>query len=92
MGNPPPPSHTPGAPVYLFAAHHGCRYGSVRPGLHGRRHGLDFDPELLYVGALFHDLGLTEKFRTGRQRSELDGADEARARLTARGIPPAAPA
>ncbi|BDH16180.1 hypothetical protein [Streptomyces hygroscopicus] len=39
------------------------------------------------MGALFHDLGLTEKFRTGRQRSELDGADEARAFLTARGIP-----
>ncbi|WP_406219086.1 hypothetical protein [Streptomyces decoyicus] len=37
--------------------------------------------------ALFHDLGLIEKFRTGRQRFELDGADEARAFLTARGIP-----
>ncbi|WP_328385579.1 HD domain-containing protein [Streptomyces sp. NBC_00400] len=61
--------------VYLFGAHH------------GRRHGLAFDPELLYVGALFHDLGLTEKFRTSQQRFELDGADEARAFLTARGIP-----
>ncbi|WP_326619541.1 diguanylate cyclase [Streptomyces decoyicus] len=39
------------------------------------------------MGALFRDLGLTEKFRTGRQRSELDGADEARAFPTVRGIP-----
>ncbi|MFE3770385.1 HD domain-containing protein [Streptomyces sp. NPDC059122] len=61
--------------VYLFGAHH------------GRRHNLTFDPELLYVGALFHDLGLTEKFRTSQQRFEIDGADEARAFLTARGIP-----
>ncbi|MCK7627515.1 HD domain-containing protein [Streptomyces sp. RS10V-4] len=61
--------------VYLFGAHHGIR------------HGLDFDPELLYVGALFHDLGLTGKFRTSPQRFELDGADEARAFLTARGVP-----
>lgn len=60
---------------YLFGAHH------------GHRHGLDFDPELLYVGALFHDLGLTEKFQTSQQRSGLDGADEARAFLTARDIP-----
>ena len=61
--------------VYLFGARHG---------LH---HRLDFDPELLYVGALFHDLGLTEKFRSSQQRFELDGADEARAFLTSRGIP-----
>ncbi|MFG2206980.1 HD domain-containing protein [Streptomyces sp. NPDC048638] len=61
--------------VYLFGARHGLD------------HGLDFDPELLYVGALFHDLGLTEKFRTSQQRFEIDGADEARAFLTARGIP-----
>ncbi|WP_405413350.1 phosphohydrolase [Streptomyces decoyicus] len=42
--------------------------------------------EPLCIGALFHDLGLTEKFRTSRQRFALDGADEARASLTARGI------
>ncbi len=29
--------------------------------LQGRRRGLSPDPELLYVGAMFHDLGLTEK-------------------------------
>jgi HD domain len=41
--------------------------------LHSRRRGLAPDPELLYVGAMFHDLGLTEKY--GRTDSiEFDGA------------------
>ncbi|GGL00086.1 HD domain-containing protein [Nocardia jinanensis] len=58
--------------------------------LHGRRRGLDPDPELLYVGALFHDLGLTDTYRTTEQRFEVDGADEARRFLTAHGIDAAA--
>jgi hypothetical protein len=33
------------------------------------------DHELLYVGAMCHDLGLTEKYRSTDQRFELDGAD-----------------
>lgn len=43
----------------------------------GRRDGLKYDRELLYLGALMHDLGLTEKF-DGNQRFEVDGADAAR--------------
>jgi hypothetical protein len=35
-------------------------------------------PELTYVGAMFHDLGLTSKYRTNDQRFEVDGADVAR--------------
>jgi HD superfamily phosphodiesterase len=31
-----------------------------------------------YVGAMFHDLGLTPKYRTDYQRFEVDGADIAR--------------
>ena len=54
--------------------------------LHGRRLGLRADPELLYVGAMFHDLGLTETYRRADQRFELDGADEARRFLTAHGV------
>lgn len=57
-------------------------FGSLR----GRRDGLDYDPELLYVGAMFHDLGLTDKYRTTDQRFEIDAADEARRFLTAHGI------
>jgi len=46
--------------------------------LNGRHRDLHPDPELLYVGAMFHDLGLTERHRRTDQRFEIDGADLAR--------------
>lgn len=47
--------------------------------LQGLRRGLKPDLELLYVGAMFHDLGLTERYRTTSQlRFEVDGAEAAR--------------
>jgi len=52
----------------------------------GRAKGLKYDAELLYLGAVFHDLGQTEKFM-GNQRFEVDGADAASAFLAARGMP-----
>ena len=54
--------------------------------LQGLRRGLDPDPELLYVGAMFHDLGLTSKYGTVDQRFELDGADAAQSFLRSHGI------
>jgi hypothetical protein len=54
--------------------------------LQGRRRGVSPDPELLYVGAMFHDLGLTEKYMTKDQRFEVDGANQARDFLAAHGI------
>ncbi|MGF6881354.1 HD superfamily phosphodiesterase [Nocardia sp. GAS34] len=54
--------------------------------LQGRRRGLEPDQELLYVGAMFHDLGLTDAYRTTRQRFEVDGADEARRFLGAHSL------
>ncbi|GAA3035238.1 HD domain-containing protein [Kitasatospora sp. NPDC127116] len=60
--------------VFLFGA------------LRGAEQGLEFDPELLYVGAMFHDLGLTGRFARTDQRFEIDGADEARRFLAAHGI------
>jgi len=54
--------------------------------LQGRQRGLSVDPELLYVGAMSHDLGLTEKYRTKEQRFEVDGANQARAFLLRHGI------
>ncbi|MFF9482219.1 HD domain-containing protein [Streptomyces sp. NPDC014733] len=54
--------------------------------LRGREQGLTFDPELLYVGAMFHDLGLTARHRRTDQRFEIDGADEARRFLHAHGV------
>lgn len=35
------------------------------------------DPELAYVGGMFHDLGLTPGYRNNDQRFEIDGADAA---------------
>jgi HD domain len=55
--------------------------------LQGRNRGLSFDPELLYIGAMFHDLGLNEEFRGSGRRFEVDSADEARRFLQGHGVP-----
>src|SRR5690242_7092094 len=60
--------------VYLFAAEQG-----------GQRK-LRFDPELLYVAAAFHDLGLIKKFSSQDERFEVDGANAARQFLKAHNI------
>jgi HD superfamily phosphodiesterase len=60
--------------VFLFGA------------LQGRRRGLQPDLELLYVGAMFHDIGLTDPYRTSSQRFEVDGANAARDFLLQRGV------
>ncbi|MFM0336182.1 HD domain-containing protein [Paraburkholderia fungorum] len=44
----------------------------------GQRKGLTFDPELLYVAAMFHDLGLTSIYQESQLRFEVDGANAAR--------------
>ena len=59
--------------VYYFSA------------LAGKHRGLKFDPELLYVGAMFHDMGLTHQHRTN-ERFEVDGANAARNFLRRHGI------
>jgi hypothetical protein len=61
--------------VFLFGA------------LQGRVRGLRPDLELLYTGAMFHDIGLTEGYRRSRNRFEVDGANAARAFLKSYGIP-----
>lgn len=53
--------------------------------LKARVRGIAVDPELAYVGGLFHDLGLTEAFRSNDQRFEIDGADAAYAFLLEHG-------
>ena len=40
----------------------------------GRRRGCNQTWSLLYVGAMFHDLGLTERYRTSDNRFEVDSA------------------
>lgn len=54
--------------------------------LQGLRRGLQADLELLYAAAMFHDLGLTERYRTSTIRFEVDGANAAREFLVARGF------
>ena len=61
--------------VYLFGAEQ------------GRQQKLRFDPELLYIAAAFHDLGLTKKFSSQHERFEVDGANAARQFLIAYNIP-----
>jgi hypothetical protein len=49
--------------------------------LAGQRRGLRFDPELLYIGAMFHDMGLTPRYSSKSDRFEVDGENSARAFL-----------
>jgi hypothetical protein len=53
----------------------------------GAERGLTFDAELLYVGAMFHDIGLIEGHRSADERFEIDGANAARRFLEERGVP-----
>src|SRR6201987_3760811 len=64
--------------VFLFGA------------IEGPRGGLQADPELLYAGAMFHDIGLTQGYRTSMFQFEVDGANAARDFLLERGVDEAA--
>ncbi len=63
--------------VFLFGA------------LTGKRKELTFDPELLYIGAMFHDMGLVAPYSSATARFEVDGANAARDFLRSHGIPEA---
>ena len=60
--------------VFLFGA------------LSGERQQLTYNPELLYVGAMFHDLGLVDGYRSDDERFEVDGANAAAAFLKPYGL------
>jgi HD superfamily phosphodiesterase len=60
--------------VFLFGA------------LQGQKRDLRPDLELLYVGALFHDLGLTSEYGSADLRFEIDGANAARTFLLGHGL------
>ncbi|KVV51490.1 phosphohydrolase [Burkholderia territorii] len=66
--------------------HHSARvflFGAMT----GERKQLKYDAELLYIGAMFHDIGLTEGFRTSRNRFEVDSANAARRFLEDHRVP-----
>jgi len=72
-------------PELLF--HHSSRvyyFGALT----GLRRGLNFDRELLYAGAMFHDMGLTAQHSSQDERFEVDGANAARDFLKGRGVAP----
>ncbi|MGO4448940.1 HD domain-containing protein [Phyllobacterium sp. TAF24] len=52
----------------------------------GQQKGLKFDPELLYTGAMFHDMGLTHQHSSADERFEVDGANAALDFLRGHGI------
>src|SRR6202171_3271421 len=52
-------------PPLLF---HHSRRGYYWGALAGKRRGLRFDPELLYAGAMFHDMGLTHQHSSAQYR------------------------
>ncbi|MFK4771381.1 HD domain-containing protein [Rhizobium sp. ZW T2_16] len=52
--------------VFLFGA------------LAGERKNLSYDPELLYIGAMFHDMGIMDRYASDTERFEVDGANAAR--------------
>jgi hypothetical protein len=54
--------------------------------LTGKRRDLRFDPELLYAGAMFHDMGLTPQYASADKRFEVDGANVSRDFLRSHGI------
>jgi len=60
--------------VFLFGA------------LTGERRQLAYDAELLYIGAMFHDMGLIDAYSSPHDRFEVDGANAARDFLKGYGI------
>ncbi|HEY6930268.1 MAG TPA: HD domain-containing protein, partial [Thermoanaerobaculia bacterium] len=71
------------SPVFLF---NHCARSFLFADAIGKRDGLQYDRELLYLSAMLHDLGLTDSYLDGNQRFELEGADRARAFLVERGL------
>src|SRR3954468_10512813 len=56
--------------------------------LAGKRSAVKFDSELLYAGAMFHDIGLTPAHCSAHERFEVDGANAARDFLRSHGVAP----
>jgi hypothetical protein len=67
---------------YLF--NHAMR-SSLFAELIGRVKGIDFDPEVVAIGTVLHDIGLTSAV-SGGHRFEVNGADAARSFVSARGL------
>lgn len=71
------------SPQFLY---HHCLRTFAFADLIGRQQEMRYDRELLYLSAIMHDLGLTERF-DGHQRYEVDGADAAKSFLIENHVP-----
>jgi hypothetical protein len=71
-----------GTPLLLAHSLRVYVFGAIR----GRHRGLTVDHEVLYFGAVFHDLGLTARYRSHDHRFEIDSANAAREFLRSNGI------
>ncbi|WP_437074731.1 HD domain-containing protein [Streptomyces sp. enrichment culture] len=72
-------------------ANHSVRsalFARLRADHEGAEPGRDYDPELLFLACVLHDIGLTQA-GDRHQRFEVDGADTAAEFLTAQGLPTA---
>jgi hypothetical protein len=54
--------------------------------LTGKKKGYEFDADMLYVAAMFHDMGLVPPYATVEHRFEVDSANAARDFLAQHGI------
>ena len=54
--------------------------------LNGRQKKIKYDPELLYICSVFHDLGLSPHYSSDDKRFEVDGANAARDFLKSHGF------
>src|SRR5271156_4691155 len=70
------------SPLLFNHSSRGYYFGALA----GARRGLIYDPELLYAGTMFHDMGLTHQHSSAHERFEVDGANAARDFLRSRGI------
>ncbi len=71
--------------ITTFVRDHGigAALQSLQPGLllcrtRRKRRELKFDSELLYAGAMFHDISLVPAYSSAKDRFEVDGANAAR--------------
>src|SRR5258708_10941411 len=69
-----------------FIYNHSLRF-FLFASLDGKKNNLPYDPELLYVSSVFHDLGLTKHYSSPDLRFEVDGANAARDFLRSYGLP-----
>jgi hypothetical protein len=65
--------------------HHALR-AFLFASLTGHRENLAFDADLLYVGTLFHNVGLNTRYERSPHRFEVDGANAARDFMRQHGV------